>query len=134
MYLYWFVHSVISFMKIKNRRGPKIHPSGTPDALNNFRVRVYYVLYTYILFSICLIWVEPVQSYSSYTGILNFDSRISWLTQSNALRKSKNRKNTTSPESICFYMYCKKCNMPWVIHCLSRKPYCCLCKIELFSK
>ena len=71
-----------------------------------------------------------VQSYSLYTPqVFNFDKRISWLTQSNVLRKYKKNENTTLPESTCLYRYCKKCKTAKVVF-LARKPYCCLCVHE----
>ena len=71
-----------------------------------------------------------VQSYSLYTPqVFNFNKRISWLTQSNVLRKYKKNENTTLPESICLYRYCKKCKTAKVLF-LARKPYCCSCVHE----
>ena len=112
MYLNWLEHFVISFMKIKNRRGPKIDPCGTPDWITlGFESTLFIDTY-------CSLFVRYERNQSKAIPrtpqVFNFDSRISWLTQLNALRKSRNKENTILPESICFYKYCKKCKMAYL--------------------
>ena len=130
MYLNWLEHFVILFMKIKNRREPKIDPCGTPHWIT-LRFQSTLFIDTY-----CSLFVRYERNQFKATPqspqVLNFDSRIWWLTQSNTLRKFRNKENTILPESICLYKYCKKCKMAWVVDLLARNPYCCLCRIELF--
>ena len=132
MYLYWLEHFVISFIKIKNRGGPKLDPCGTPHWITlGFES-------TFFIDTYCSLFVRYERNQSKAIPgtpqVFHFDSRISWLKQSNALRKSRNKENTILAESICLYKYCKKCIMAWVVDVLARNPYCCLCMIELFSK
>ena len=132
MYLNWWEHFVISFMTIKNRRGPKIDPYGTPHWITlGFESTLFIDTH-------CSLFVRHERYQSKAIPrtprVFNFDSRISWLTQSNALRKSRNKENTILPESICLYKYCKKRKLAWVVKFVARNPYCCLCRIESFSK
>ena len=132
MYLNWLEHFVVSFMKINNRRGPKIDPCGTPHWISlGFESTLFIDTY-------CSLFVRYEQnkskSYSLTPQVFNCDCRISWLTQSNALRKSRNNENTTLPESVCLYKCCQKCKMACVVDFLERNPYCCLCRIQLYSK
>ena len=95
MYLNWLEHFVISFMKIKNRRGPKIGPWGTPHWITlGFDPTLFIDTY-------CSLFVRYERNQSKATPrtphVFNFDSRISWLTQSKALRKSRNNENTILP-------------------------------------
>ena len=121
MYLNWLEHFVISFMKIKNRRGHKNRSLRNPK-LNNSRVWVYIVW----VYTCCYLFVRYERNQSKVIPrkpqVFNFDSRISWLTQSNALRKSRNKENTIYRESICLYKYCKKCKMAWVVDFLAGNP------------
>ena len=120
----------IIIMKVKNRRGPKIDPCGTPDWITLGFESTLFIDTHYSLF-VRYEW-NQTKAIPGTPQVFNFDSRISWLTQSNALRKSRNKANTILPESICLYKYCKKCKMPWVVDFLAWNPYCCLCRIELF--
>ena len=99
MYLNWLEHFVISFMKIKNRRGLKIKidPCGTPYWITlGFEPTLFIDTY-------CSLFVRYEWNQSKVIPwtphVFNFDSRISWLTQSNALQKSRNKENTILPES-----------------------------------
>ena len=125
MYLNWLEHFVISFMKFKNRRGPKIDPCKTPHWITLVFESTLFIDTYYSLF----VRYERNQSRAipRTPQVFNFDSRISWLTQSNAVRISMNKENTILPESICLYKYCKKCKMAWVVDFLARNPYCCSC-------
>ena len=95
-------------MKINNRRGPKIDPCGTP--LNNYLgfesmfIDMYYSLFVRY-------GRNQSKTIPRTPQVFNFESRISWLTQSYVLSKSRNNENTTLPESICLYKYCKKCKV-----------------------
>ena len=106
MYLNFLEHFVISFMKIKNRRGLKIDPCGTPHSITlAFESRLFIDTY-------CSLFVRYERNQSKAfphtPQVFYVDSRISWLTQSNVLRNSRNKENTILPESICLYKYCKK--------------------------
>ena len=100
-------------MKIKTRRGPKIDPCGTPHWIT-LRFESTLSIDTY-----CSLFVRNELNQSraipGTPQVFIFDSRISWLTQSNALRNSRNKKNTIFPESIWLSKYCKKCKMAWVV-------------------
>ena len=129
MYLNLLEHFVISFTKIKNRRGSKIYPCGTLHWITlGFESTLFIDTY-------CSLFIRYERNQSRVIPrtpqVFNFDSRISWLTQSNALRKSRNKENKILPEFICLYKYCKKWKMAWVVDFLARNPYCCLCRIEL---
>ena len=145
MYLNWLEHFGISFMKIKNRRGPKIDPCGTPHWIT--------LVFESTLFidTYCSLFVRYERNQSKAIPltpeVFNFDSRISWLTQSNVFRKSRNKENTILP--VCKliyklislykliytrlqYYHCKKCKMAWVVDFLARNPYCCFAGSSYF--
>ena len=65
MNLNWFKHFVISFMPIKNRRGPKIAPCGRPYGII---LQFVFTLFIHTYGSLFVRYERgPVQSYSSYT-------------------------------------------------------------------
>ena len=72
MYLNWLEHFVI-FMKIKNRRGPKIDPCGTPHWITQG------VESTFFIDTYCSLFVRYERNQSKATPrtpqVFNFDSR-----------------------------------------------------------
>ena len=90
MYLNWLEHFVISYMKIKNRRGPKIDPCGTPHWIS------LWIESTLFIYTYCSLFVRYERNQSKTvprtSQVFNFDSRISWLTQWNALQNPGTKK------------------------------------------
>ena len=77
-------------MKIKYRRVPKIDPCGTPHLITDgFESTLFRDMY-------CSLFVryefDQSKAIPSVPQVFNFDSRISWLTQSNALRNPGTKK------------------------------------------
>ena len=80
---------------------PKIDPCVTPHSITlGFEFTLF--IHTY-----CSLFARYERNQSKATPrtpqVFNFDSRISWLTQSNALRKSRNKQNTSLSESTGLY-------------------------------
>ena len=90
MYLNLLEHFVISFMKIKNRRGPKIDPCGTPHWITLACESTLFID-TY-----CSLFVRYERNQSKAIPrtpqVLNFDSRISWLRTTKGLAKIQEQR------------------------------------------
>ena len=87
-YLNWFVHFLISFMKIKNRRGPKTDPCRTP----HWTLAFEFMLFTHKYCSLFVRYEWNQSLFPVHLQAFNFDSRVYWLTQLNALRNPRTNK------------------------------------------
>ena len=102
---------------------PKIEPCGTPHwILLGFELALF--IYTY-----CSIFVRHERKQSKVIPL--YHKYLTLITESRG-EISWTEKIPHYPNLL--YRYCKKCKMAWEVHFLARKPYCCLCRIELFSK
>ena len=85
----------ISFIKIRNSKGPRMEPCGTPQ-ITGIGSDIVFLIFTDCFLSVrydknqCCVFT--LHSYS-----FNFSKRISWFTKSNALQRSTNSRPTWFP-------------------------------------